>query len=110
VRKADNLTNIYEPIAYRKCGSLDVPQTYGPSWRVTEIARPFFIVPQTEFQQNLSNGLCDTWKSPPDMNQSLLWINMPKNPKRLTLSDNLPHKIVNTCVLRFIRSQEERQI
>jgi hypothetical protein len=28
-RKADNLTAICEPIA-RKCGSLDVPQPYGP--------------------------------------------------------------------------------
>jgi hypothetical protein len=27
-RKADNLTAIYEPTVYRKCGSLDVSQPY----------------------------------------------------------------------------------
>jgi hypothetical protein len=30
-RKADNLTTIGELIVYRKCGILDVSQTYGPS-------------------------------------------------------------------------------
>jgi hypothetical protein len=30
-RKAGNLTAISEPIVYRKCGSLDVSQPYGPS-------------------------------------------------------------------------------
>jgi hypothetical protein len=31
---ADNLTSIYEPIAYRKCGNLDVSQLYGTPWPV----------------------------------------------------------------------------
>jgi hypothetical protein len=41
-RKVDNLTAIYEP---RKCGSLDVSQSYGRLRRVTEIAlRLLYIV------------------------------------------------------------------
>jgi hypothetical protein len=40
-RKADNVTAICESIIYRKCGSLDVSQTYGPSCPVAGTALPF---------------------------------------------------------------------
>jgi hypothetical protein len=41
-RKADNLTPIYEQIFLRKCGSLDVSQSCGPSRPVTGIDLLFF--------------------------------------------------------------------
>jgi hypothetical protein len=42
-RKTGNLTAICEPIAYRKCGSLDVSQPYGSSWTVTGITFLFYL-------------------------------------------------------------------
>jgi hypothetical protein len=43
-RKADNLIAICEPIVYKKCGSHEVSETYGPSRPVAGIALPFYFL------------------------------------------------------------------
>jgi hypothetical protein len=43
-RKVDKLTAVCEPLVYRKCGSLDVPQPYGPSWFVIGIHFIFLLI------------------------------------------------------------------
>jgi hypothetical protein len=43
--RADNLTVVCEPIVYRKCGSLDVSESYRPSLPVRSIAlAPLFLL------------------------------------------------------------------
>jgi hypothetical protein len=56
-RKADNLKAICEPIVWRKCGRLDVSQSYGPTRSVTGITLLFYLVEPGISESQAAEGL-----------------------------------------------------
>jgi hypothetical protein len=69
---ADNLIAVCEPIVWRKCGSLDVSQTYGPPRPVTGIALTFFN--SKEIETELPN-----WLQPDKLRVNKGWKNLARN-------------------------------
>jgi hypothetical protein len=63
-RMADNLTAICEPIVYRKCGSLNVSQPYGPPRPVTGIALHYLPLSCAETTYVAASWAVSVWSFP----------------------------------------------